>query len=248
MAFTYSSIKLTNPWMQRVIFVYSFLLSGLAFLFFHYVYMPQHSNIWDYYGFVIMFVPPWLIYGIHELVFYLYSKMEGIKYYLVPSIGYELAVMICIFYGSFSLMLYKVAHIDARFLFPVIFLPTFTVRVLDYRQKAVGEASLAALLAMFIVTMIFVVWIQSLGGIPAIERMTDGMRDFGDTLFTIALYGLFVTMTEALPLRFGNMFAFDGYEAFKLGTVQAIIVTAILFTCFSILMFGGYLQYFMSPV
>ena len=248
MTIAYETIDIRNPTLQKMLLVYSFLLSGLAYLFFHYVYMPEYADIWTFYGFVIMVVPPWLIYGTHELVFYLYSKLYGLKYYYECNMQYALFVMICIVYSSFSLMLYKITHIDIRLVLPVVFIPTLMIRVMNYHQKVVSEASLSALLAMFVVTMLFVVWIYSLGGISSIRAMTGHTRDFGDTLFTIALYGLFVTLTEALPLRIGNFFAFDGYEAFKLGLVGSLIDTIILVTCSAVLIYGGFLSYFMSSI
>lgn len=246
----YREINWSNPIVQAVIVTFSFLLAGLAFLFYHYVYMPNLMYIWTWYGFPIMFIPIWFIYGIHELTFYVISKLKGIRYEYVFDPVYALIVMIALFYGSLSLFLYMITGIDFRIVFPIIFIPALAVRILGYRNVSdVEEAYFWSLATTFFVTMLFVAWFEfGMGGFSvATAKITYGQGFWVHGVYSIALYGLFVCMVEALPIKIGN-FAFDGYEAMKLGLIQKVVVVIILAVSFYLLVYGGYLSFIMMPL
>ena len=247
----YGEITWSNRIVQAVIVVFSFLLAGLAFLFYHYVYMPYLMDIWTWYGFPIMFVPVWFIYGIHELVFYAVTKIKGIRYEYVFDPFYALVVMVALFYGSFSLFLYKMTGLDFRLVFPVIFVPSLAVRILSYRNvHDVDDPYFWALTVTFIVTMIFVMWFEFMMGgfsVATSARLTYEQGFWVHGVYSIALYGLFVCLIESLPIRIGN-FAFDGYEAMKGNIVQKVVVLVILLISFYLLFFGGYLEFILLPL
>ena len=246
----YVTYPITSSWYQWMIIVTSFFLAGLAFLYYHYIFMPDLSYLWTWYGAPIMIVPVWIIYGTHELAFYLYTKYHGISYYYTISVPYLLFVVICIVYGSLSLTLYRLFGFDARLIVPTIFLPALAVRVAGYRQASEAEAHLLALLSSFIVTMVFVLWIESLGGVDVVfSRILTERRAFiPHGAYGIALYGLLVCLTESIPLKVDG-FAFDGYELFKSGNLGMIVTdTIIMFVTFYVLVFCGYLEWFMNPL
>lgn len=238
-----------SKWYQYTLIVITFLLSGLAYLFYHYIYMPELSDIWTYYGFLIMVLPVWLVYGIHELTLYLTSKLLGVRYYYTCSYKYELFVTLMLVYGSFSLLYYKITKVDIRLLLPVIFLPALSVKISEYRNSTqVAECFLSSLLVTFFVTMVFVLWIESCGGIHYIQTLTGSVRKMYDTLYTISLYGLFVCISESLPLKIGEL-KFDGYEIFRSKNYIFILLDVlVLVISLYFLMFRGYLQYFILPL
>jgi len=208
-------------------------------------------DIWTWYGFPIMFIPIWFIYGIHEVVFYIVSRLKGIRYVYTFEPTYALIVMIALFYGSLSLFLYKMTGLDFRIVFPVIFVPALAVRILNYRQVEgeIDDAYFWSLFVTFIVTMLFVAWFEfGMGGFSvATARLTYERGFWVHGVYSIALYGLFVCMVEALPIRIGN-FAFDGYEAMKGNIIQKTIVLCILAVSFVLLFFGGYLEFILTIV
>lgn len=251
MARYYATVDWSNPIVQAVIVVFSFLLAGLAFIFYHYVYMPYLMDVWTWYGFPIMFIPIWFIYGIHEIVFYAVTKAKGISYEYVFDPFYALIVMIAVFYGSFSLFLYKITGLDFRLVFPVIFVPGLAVRILSYRNvRDVDDPYFWSLFVTFIVTMAFVFWFEyMMGGFSvATAGVTYEQGFWIHGVYSIALYGLFVCVVEALPIRIAN-FAFDGYEVMKHGNaVQKTIAIGILIISFYLLFFGGYLEFILLPL
>jgi len=247
----YEPVKWSNPVIQAVIVVFSFMLAGFAFLYYHYVYMPYLMEVWTWYGFPIMFIPIWFIYGIHEITFYVFSRLKGIRYEYTISPLYALIVMIAVFYGSFTLFLYSILGIDFRLVFPVIFVPALAVRILNYRQVEgdIDDAYFWSLTVTFIVTMAFVAWFElGMGGFSiATAEVTYEQGFWVHGVYSIALYGLFVCLVEALPIKIGN-FAFDGYEAMKGNIIQKTVTMVILFLSFYLLFFGGYLEFILLPL
>ena len=246
----YEEIDWSNPYVQAVVITFSFLMAGLAFLYYHYVYMPYLMKVWTWYGFPIMFIPIWFIYGIHEITFYIVAKSKGIDYEYTLDPLYALIVMIVLFYGSFSLFLYMVTGLDFRIVFPVIFVPALAVRILSYRNiHDVDDPYFYSLLVTFLVTMLFVMWFEfGMGGFSvATARLTYGQGFWVHGVYSIALYGLFVCMVEALPIKIGN-FAFDGYEAMRDGLIQKAVVMIILAVSFYLLVYGGYLEFILMPL
>lgn len=247
----YRPINWSNKYVQAVVIVFSFMLAGLAFLFYHYVYMPYLMDVWTWYGFPIMFIPIWFIYGIHELVFYAVTKVKGISYEYVFDPTYALIVMVAVFYGSLSLFLYKITALDLRLVFPVIFIPALAVRILDYRSvRDVDEPYFWSLFITFVITMIFVGWFEFVMGgfsVATASRLSYEQGFWVHGVYSIALYGLFVCLVESLPLKIGD-FSFDGYEAMKGNLIQKAIVLSILVVSFYLLFLGGYLEFIMLPL
>jgi len=232
-----------------VVFI-SFFIAGLAYLFYHFVYMPFLPHIWVWYASFIMFVP-WIVYGVHELVFWLAARSKGLSYTYTLSLTYLLIVMAFVLYGALSLTLYQLFGIDLRTLLPIIFLPALAVRITrPVSDEIEAEVHLAALLTTFCLTMVFVLWFESLGGVKTAFVEKPLVHEFTmiHGIFGVALYGLFVCLTESLPLKIDG-FAFDGYEIFQSKNIALIAIDVlVLFVCLYSLIFRGYLEWFMTPI